>query len=113
MKNYFKNAARIVFSKITLLTVVIHWIFVSLAIYERDGLYHLFHFTYEPLLFQVIIMLNFPTGIVADLFLPGNPFINNDHPRLSILMLITSVTFQWTVIGSFIKYLLFSDKKHK
>ena len=113
MRENFKNIVKIVFSKVTLIIVTIHWMLTILAVYERGGLYQLFHFTYEPWLFQIIFTLNLPTVIIADFFVSGMAFIDKDKPILSVVILIICITFQWTMIGSFIKYAFFNEKNHK
>ena len=104
----FTNTANIIFSKVTFLTVTIHWLFVLLAVYDRGGLYYSFHFYYEPISFKLISVLNLPTIMVADFVIRGHPFIDADNPARSIVLLALSITFQWTMIGSFIKYAFFN-----
>ena len=111
MKKIFTNLANVVFSKVTLITVIVQWIFTLWAVYDRGRLNGSFHSFYEPLFFQIMLLLNIPAGAAAYYFTPGNPFLDKDNPLFSIFVLIASVTIQWTFIGSLINYIFYTDRK--
>lgn len=94
-----KTLKEIFTNKIAYLTVLFHLLLCAIAVYQRGGLNTSFHFIYEPLLFQLIFLLDIFWVLLTDnLFFKSDFGFTKDIGN-QILIIFGLASIQWFVIG--------------
>lgn len=111
MKGIIKMLRETIFNRVTLFTVLIHWILVIIAFYER-GWSRDIHFTYEPWVSLIILLLDLPAITIAEsISIPLNTLIQENYPLNGVLVFVLIISAQWLMIGCMIKQLFLHRKK--
>ena len=105
--NFFR---RVFTSRTAYLFFFAHWILFAVAIYQRGGFIYPFHSEYEPLLVNILIIINLPAifliviiGLVLSV-LPQS--VLSQFEELKYLICFLPISLQWLIIGYGIEKLI-------
>jgi hypothetical protein len=105
---------KLIFSKISQLTVMIHWVCFLLAIFQRSNITSPIHPIYEPWLFNILLILDMPGLILAGLV--GNTLSAIiDFDGIEYFFWFLFISFEWLVIGYIFEriYVKVKDRNQK
>lgn len=88
MRAFFTN-------KLAWLLVLLHTVLFGIGMYQRNGM---FHFYYEPLTLQIIIVIDFLWLFLADWVGLGNP----NEPFSGLVFMGIGASLQWFIVGHLI-----------
>jgi hypothetical protein len=111
MKSFINKIQELVLSKPTLFTVIVSWAMIILSLHERGFWHWDGHFASESLLFQLVVVLNFPAILIASPFLSDKIFMNQGEPLRDAFVFIITITIQWILIGCMIKAAFFQKRR--
>ena len=74
---------------------IVHWIAFTIAIYQRGGLSGNFHFFYEPVLFKILIVLDFAWFWISDVIHLGS--LQDPSRALAFVGIFAGI--QWYLVG--------------
>lgn len=111
MKCFMNSTLKMLFSKVTLLTILFQWLLIAGACYQRGFWAFSIVHTNDGLLYSLVFLINLPALFIAKPFLSPVDFWRPeaDSPK-DALVLITTITVQWWIIGFFIKQIFFSNE---
>lgn len=95
--------------------VIAHWGLAGLAVYQRGGLSRPFHFTWEPFLFQLIVLSDLiwislsESCLIPSVSAIFGEFITDQGTKIGVGIVLAA--FQWFAIGCLIDF--FRTKKLK
>jgi hypothetical protein len=81
-------------------TVVFHWLIVSVVLMIRGDLVSPIHFYYEPFWFQILLLLDFPALFIVEKLGIGITTSLGDNSVVAQVVAIIIVSVQWFVISS-------------
>lgn len=94
-----KTLKEIFTNKFAYLLVLIHLILCVIAIYQRGGLNTFFHFVYEPILFQIIFLLDIFCVLLTDNLFAASNFVFTKDIGNQILIIFALASIQWFIVG--------------
>ena len=111
MRRFISNALKILFNKVTLLTILFQWLLIAAALYQRGYWEFTGHFVSDRPLYQLVVLLNIPAITVAVGFVSPTNFNSEADTLRDAIIFITTITVQWWIIGFFIKQIFFNKQR--